>query len=462
MSQRIPLDNALSGFAGHIGVARADITPPVGIYARNWGAAKHDVAEGVHRPLTATAVTLQSTSDSAPLVLIALDLGWWRTPEDEYFVRGGVLETLQLDPARVLINMAHTHAGPSLCREDVSQPGGEFIAPYLERLRHTVTNLTEQALASAEPAVLEWIKGKCDLAQNRDLPDPNNDRFLSGYNPSGTADDTLLVGRITNTGGKHLATIVNYACHPVTLAWDNALLSPDWIGTLRETVEQSTDSLCLYLHGASGDVAPREAPATPDIADAHGRVLGYAVLSTLHKMLPANQRLEFGGVVESGAPIAVWARKPHTHASTLKAVQVPVTFALQPMPTLKELDAMIEETTDRAFAERLKRKRRIRKAVGEGESAKMPLWVWKVGDSLWVAHPNEAYSALQTQLREAFAPHPVVVMNITNGHFGYLATENLYDYEIYPVWQSPFGRGSLERLIAISEKAIETLCTEES
>ena len=33
------------------GVARRDVTPPVGIYARSWGAATHEVAEGVHRPL---------------------------------------------------------------------------------------------------------------------------------------------------------------------------------------------------------------------------------------------------------------------------------------------------------------------------------------------------------------------------------------------------------------------------
>ena len=37
-----------------IGVSRADVTPPVGIYHRMWGAAKHDKATGVHRPLTIT------------------------------------------------------------------------------------------------------------------------------------------------------------------------------------------------------------------------------------------------------------------------------------------------------------------------------------------------------------------------------------------------------------------------
>src|SRR5882672_2045428 len=46
------------------GMARCDVTPPVGIYHRMWGAATHDRATGVHRPLTATAMVFQ-TADGA-------------------------------------------------------------------------------------------------------------------------------------------------------------------------------------------------------------------------------------------------------------------------------------------------------------------------------------------------------------------------------------------------------------
>ena len=81
-----------SGFQGRIGVARRDITPPAGIYARSWGAAAHDVADGVHCPLTLTCLTLQTSRDAAPLVLIGADLGWWKSRADEAFVRGGVVE----------------------------------------------------------------------------------------------------------------------------------------------------------------------------------------------------------------------------------------------------------------------------------------------------------------------------------------------------------------------------------
>src|SRR5437868_12120030 len=86
-------------FAGLLGIAREDITPPVGIYARSWGAAKHDVAAGVHRPLTATALTMRSAAGESPLVLVALDLGWWKSVDDERVVRSALLEAFKLDPA---------------------------------------------------------------------------------------------------------------------------------------------------------------------------------------------------------------------------------------------------------------------------------------------------------------------------------------------------------------------------
>ncbi|NBX48092.1 MAG: hypothetical protein EBT22_13125, partial [Chloroflexi bacterium] len=41
-----------------LGHARVDITPPVGIYHRMWGAARHDQSTGIHRPLLADAIVL--------------------------------------------------------------------------------------------------------------------------------------------------------------------------------------------------------------------------------------------------------------------------------------------------------------------------------------------------------------------------------------------------------------------
>ena len=446
-------------FAGTLSVAREDITPPVGIYARNWGAAKHDVAEGIHRPLTATALTMKEAGGGPPLVLVALDLGWWKSGADERHVRTILIESLKLDPARVMVNCSHTHAGPATSREDHDKPGGELIAPYLDKVREAVLRAVRRAVETEAPGTLTWATGRCDLAGNRDLPDPSRERWVTGLNPSSAADDAVLVGRVADAAGRTRAVLVNYACHPTTLAWENKLISPDYPGAMRELVEKQTpEALCLYLHGPSGEVGPRQQyTGETETADRNGRQLGYAALSTLEGMLPPRTQLEFSGVVESGAPLAIWKRKARTPSGVLGARQVDVELPLKDLPSVAELEAMLKACDDRVQSERLRRKLRVRRTVGEGKSAKVPLWVWRAGDGYFVGHPNEAYTLLQTELRRAFPGRAISVMNLTNGGIGYLAPAHLHGEDLYQVWQSPFERGCLERVIASATAALREL-----
>src|SRR5580704_3871741 len=103
-----------AGFAGRIGIARADITPPAGIFCRNWGAAKNETAVGVHRPLTLTALTLQDAHESPPLVLVDADLGWWGTLTFQRNFRKRVLDALNLASEQYLFGCTHTHSTPPL------------------------------------------------------------------------------------------------------------------------------------------------------------------------------------------------------------------------------------------------------------------------------------------------------------------------------------------------------------
>jgi hypothetical protein len=446
-------------FVGRLGVAREDITPPVGIYARNWGAAKHDVAEGIHRPLTATALTIQAAEGGAPLVLVAVDLGWWKAGDDERHVRGAVLEALKLDPARVMINVSHTHAGPATSREDRDKPGGELIAPYMDKVRDAVVRAVRRALETSAPGTLTWASGRCDLAVNRDLPDPSRDRWVTGFNPAAAADDTVLVGRVADASGKVLAVMVNYACHPTTLAWENKLISPDYPGAMRELIEkQAPGALAVYLHGPSGEVSPKQQyTGETEIADRNGRQLGYAALSALEGMLPPRTALEYAGVVESGAPLATWKRAARTPSGVLDARMIEVELPLKDMPSVAELEAALKACEDRVQSERLRRKMRVRRTVGEGTSAKVPLWAWRIGDGFIVGQPNEAYTLLQTGLRKTFPKNAVTVLNLTNGGIGYLAREELQKEDLYQVWQSPFAKGSLERVLSSATAALESM-----
>jgi hypothetical protein len=448
-------------FRGMIGIARADITPPPGIYARCWGAAKHDIAEGIHRPLMLTCVTFQSRADDRPLVLMSLDLMSWRSREDEWFLRGAVLGALSLDESRLMMCLSHTHSAPSVRAEDSEKPGGHFIAAYRNKLKDLAIDAARSALANREPAIVPWRYATCDLARNRDLPEPEGKRLICGFNESGPADDTLLVGSIRDGYGAAIATIVNYACHPTTLGWENKLISPDYVGALREMIESQTGRApCLFLQGASGELAPAEQyVADTSVADRHGRRVAFAALTALEAIAPPGTKLAYKGVVESGAPLAVWKREISSDpiSDRLDAKMISVELELKPMPTAAEFEEQWRRCDEPIQKERIWRKRGVRRVVGDGATTPMPLWVWRVGDAFLVGHSNEAYSLLQTQLRAKFPDRAVAVMNLVNGSAGYLVPRELCGRDSYQTNQTPFAPGSLERVIDAASSAMESM-----
>jgi hypothetical protein len=315
-----------------------------------------------------------------------------------------------------------------------------------------------EARRGATDAILDWHVGRCQLAAVRDVPEPGAQRMVCGYNPDLQADDTLMVGRVTDSRGQVRATLSNYACHPTTLAWENTAISPDYVGALRETVESVTGAPALFLQGASGELAPRyQYVADHALADRHGRNLGFATLATLMDMDPPATQLAFQGVVESGAPLAVWRPQATAVSGTLRATCHSVDLPLKAWPSAEELERQRLACEDRALRERLRRRRNVRRAVGDDPCYRLPFWTWRIGDALLVGSRVEAYSQLQRQLRARLSDRIVVCGHVVNGSIGYLPPADRYDEDIYQVWQTPFARGCLELTTEAMFRALQEL-----
>jgi hypothetical protein len=446
-----------ASFYGRIGVARADITPPVGICARNWGAAKHGVARTIHRPLTLNALTFAPENGGQPLILVEADLGGWKQQTFRDFL-SRLRQTLNIEPAHLVFALSHTHSAPLLMDADDSLPGSGLHQIWMKELFEITVRTVQQALESGFLGTLDWHNGRCGLATNRDFrdPDPSRSRILCGYNPDGDPDDALLVGRITDASGRVRATLVNYACHPTTLAWENEAISPDYVGAMRETIEQATSAPALFLLGACGELAPRyQYVREPEVADRHGRELGFSALATLNGMEPPGALLRYTEVVESGAPLAIWNLEPNETSQELAATRTSVTLPVKDWPSADELETERRICTDRALQERLRRKLDTRLALGDVSTYELPVHIWRIGDAVLVGSGCEPYSVLQRELRRRFPDTAVVCMNLINGSIGgYLPPAELYDEDVYTVWQTPFDRGSYERLLETMTRAI--------
>lgn len=454
MSVRTP------GFGGLAGYARRDVTGPVGIRNRNWGAATSDLAVGVHRPLEVASLVIANQDRSGLLVLATWDNCAWNRVDDWKLFQSEVLAALDLAPDQFIINLSHTHSGVQACRNDVDLPGGAELPEYMDSITRAVIDASREAITALRPVTIEWTTGHSDVAVNRDLL--LDGVPMVGFNPEGAADPTIMIGRVSAEDGSAVATMVNYACHGTTLGPENILLSPDYVGALREIVETGTDAPCLFLQGASGDTSPREQySGDVGVADRHGRAIGHAVMAALETLPPPATDLTLTKTVESGAPLAYWTPEVAARASHLSTNMRLVELPLQPLRTIEQLEDDWADIPSQSRDERLRRVSNVRDGyvdlANRPDSVDHALWFARIGDALLVAHPGEAYNWFQTELRRRFPGVPVIVLGLSNGRSVYLPDVEAYERNAYQAWQTVLAHGALEKLVDAAESALASL-----
>lgn len=443
-----------------------DITPPANIYHRMWGAAKHERATGIHRPLRATVTVFAPMEGSERQILLALDHCVMGATEHANLVAQAA-EIGGVSKEEILVVFSHTHGAGLMGLDRANLPGGDLIPPYLQSLGEKAGALIRDASASLKTAGIVYGQGRCSLATHRDFWDGK--QFVCGHNPGVPADDTVIVARVTDDAGQMLASIVNYACHPTTLAWENTLISPDYIGAMRELVERDTGAPCLFLQGASGELGPREGfVGDTAVADRNGCELGYVALSALTALPTAGTTFVYAGPVVSGATLGSWKHQSIDLASKaawkLQRWHEPLNYR-PGQPTIEqtqtELDELKADETAaraagdetraadlRALAERKTRLLHRLNQLPPGDTYPLQVALWHLGDAIWLGVQGESYNLLQTELRRRFPDKIILVASIAaDWGASYLPPRELYDTGIYQESIAIVAAGSLEQLI---------------
>jgi len=455
------------------GIATGDITPPVGIYHRMWGAASHERATGVHRPLVATLLWLEPSvgNRAQGQLIVALDHCIFDKAEIDRLT-AAICRDSGVGPAQVHITTSHTHGSGLMLRSRSDLPGGDLIAPYLDGVAQRLAELTTVAIQQSQPATIVYGKGRCNLAAHRDTWDERSNQFVCGLNPTGFADDTVLVARIVADSGKTLATMVNYACHPTTLAWDNTSISPDYVGAHRETIEKHSGAPCLFLQGASGDLGPREGfVGDHAVADRNGRQLAFAALSTLESLPQPGTNYVYQGPVISGAIIGSWkhesvdlsVREGHARFQIEQwTFELPYRADLPTIDWVREQHAHWKKEEEharergdaigtrdcRAKVEQMTRRLARMSDLPPGPKYPLAITLWHLGDTFWLFVPGEHYQLLQTALRERFLGRAIIVVTLTGGWMpGYLPTAATYGKGIYQETVALVAPGCAENLV---------------
>lgn len=163
-----------------------------------------------------------------------------------------------------------------------------------------------------QPVRLGAGKASLDIAHNRRVV-KDGQCWMRWRNieklPSSPLDPELTALYLETPGGKALATLVHYACHPVILGPDNKEYSADWCGAMCREVQQQTGAPCLFLQGAAGDINPcydkmSRAEGAVDAVRAEGGKAAQAVFSALKSLewqVPSENRMAYSrSIVEVG------------------------------------------------------------------------------------------------------------------------------------------------------------------
>ena len=399
----------------HVGVARADITPPVGI--RSVGFAARGPLTRLHDPLYATA--LVAAGDGAKVAIVACDLLWLDT-EAVAAVRDAIQARTDIPPQAVMIACSHTHYGPD--------PGGTsdpIVDAYRANLIHALTGVVVEANDALQPAVLGVGWGTSDIGVNRreKLPDG---RVILGQNPTGAIDRAVGVLRIDAPGGAPIACVVNHQTHPVSQTGSVDHISADYPGRMRDIVEDLTGARCLFLQGACGNINAAIMEPCYEPARTLGTRLGCEVVRVWETIAPA------GVAVQQTAHAWLAA-----HAETVDLPAQRYGSAEAAEALLHELEGDLARFAEEGAAEgRIRwtnrRLERVRAAFESWETGVLPepvvaeVQAMRIGALGLVTAPGEIFCQIGSEVKGRSPFAETFFVSCANGSIGYVPVPEAY------------------------------------
>ena len=251
-----------------------------------------------------------------------------------------IVELCKIPRDRIRFSCSHTHSGPNTFRLATISEGLEMALSYLDSLPQRIAGAVWQAQKNLRRVRFAVGSGACDINVNRRCRTAEGVR-VSGRNWDGDVDRTVRVVRFDDLNEEPVAVVIHYACHPTIMAWQNQWFTPDYPGAMRKVVEQEVGGTCLFLQGAAGDIGPR-AGYTGDlrIYRRMGRILGLEASSVALNLDALPRRERYVGVLQSGAPIALYEDEPQEpETPILRVTRRSVALPLRKLRPLDVLEA---------------------------------------------------------------------------------------------------------------------------
>ena len=444
----------------------------------NWGSSVHQVAEGIDMPMYCNVMYLESESSKNKVVLLDFDL-CSMSEEIDIMVRDAVISRLDIPKESIRICLSHTHAGPPYGKDNLNGAGWitegvELINPYYDSFPEKISKAIEEAVSSIVDCNVSYGKGMSDININR-RPADKNGALFTGRNWDGPVDHSVDVIGFDTAEGTPVATIVGYACHPHILGPDNRLISPDYPGHMRKTVEDIVGGSCLFFQGYAGNQGPVHTfVGDVEVARKAGKLLGLEASKVRMSLDPFERREELIEIVQAGADLGIYedvaVSKPNDDLT--------INNTYIDLPTLEFLSyEEASEIYENAIAElkkarELGNKDEIKKMVSNAKRAnftrrnslrskngKVNIWIQtiKIGDIVLQGLPLEPFIEYGDRIKSLNPNKKIILSGYTNCIHGYLPTAKAYEEGGYETRNTPLSPESEEIIIDACDSEIKKI-----
>jgi hypothetical protein len=368
------------------------------------------------------ATSLALSDGDRALLLVALDLLYLPAGLVAE-IRAAVAERTGVPPDAIHLLCSHTHYGPDLGRD--REAPVEAIAAYRDDLRRKVAGGAAAAWANRREARLALGAGESRIGINRRERRPDG-QIVLGQNPAGPVDRELRLLRLDAADGAPLATLVCFACHPVSQAGRMTQLSADFPGRMRAAAEGFTGSPVLFIQGAAGNINPVQMEHSHEPPRRLGNILGAAVVQAYEESEPA--AAEALGTIRADLSLP---------AMTFASVE-------EGRPAVAALEAERQRLIDSGASSgslwwcehRLQRAQAMLESVESGRpQSPVPAEIsaFRIGPLAAVTVPGELFTEIGMRIKAA-SPFPAtVIAGYSNGSIGYVPTVEAYPEGGYEV-----------------------------
>jgi len=434
------------------GVSVVNITPPIGFPMAGYGG-REKGCETVDDELFAKALVLDD--GETKLALVTTDLVGI-PPDFAGEVKSIVLRKTDIPKENVIICASHTHFGPALRRLNYlpEEAQEEFHESYVQNAARLIAGAIRVADGSLREAKIGWGVGKApELVFNRRTKRPDGKVVMSWRPPKpeeakeltfGPTDPDVGVIRIDDADGGPVATVVNFACHPVCGVDRLYAISADYPGYAMSVVEKVRGGTCMFSLGCAGNIVPMEREG--DARRWIGTALGAEVLKVLEG-------------VETDPDVR------------LKVVGRSLDLPLKPLPSPDDVRREVEET-ERMIAEAERKgapypeisalKGKLRKAklillLAEEAKGKRKVGteisVLRIGTLKLVCLPGEVFVEIGLSIKER--QKDAFVLSLCNDSLNYVPISSAYEEGGYEPETTTLERGAGEMLLQETLKLLE-------